>query len=763
MKFLRALLVMIAAAGLFLPAGKGLSFQADGPVQPDNPNPRMEFSGPDSVQPTMGEAAAAQWSTNFSPRGLTFDVYTVAVDSQYAYFGGGFVAAGDVEANYIARWDPVGLSWSPMGDLQDAVYAIIVHNGQIYACGEYFVVRWDAGTQTWEYIGYPSGYALAMTALGDYLYVGGNFEYIEGVAANRVARYHIPSGSWQALGSGVDRRVRALASDGVQVYIGGEFTEAGGMPANRIAAWSPGSQLWDNLAGGVQGSRVTALDDYGGTIYVGGTFTQTGTVAALNVAVWNGSQWGALGDGVEGTVRGISASGSGVYAAGDIYASGTPQVDLNYAARWNPGQGKWTPLGTGLEADWYNSYIFPDKCYSCAVAAGHERLYYGGSFEAAGGTTALHAAAWNPSATQWEALYNGPGGQGLDEEIKALAVIGTDVYAGGWFERVGDQNIPYIAKWDSLTKQWSPLGQGVNWGVEALAVMGDNLYVGGRFGQAGGIDVRYLARWNTTTQTWHPVGSGADPGPVDWVEALAVQDDQLFVGGYFTGIWDHGSSIASDHFAVWDATGQSWSTVADAGLDGPVFTILPHGDDVYVGGGFYQNSGSDFEHVARLDTNTGIWHAVGDGLSSNVHHLEAYGQDVLASGAFLSGVRRWDSASQLWQELPGGGFSGGFYYGSIVYDLVAAPNGDVFAGGTFTQAGNRAAYNIAQWSPVCEAWFPVDKGMNARVYALALQDENLYAGGEFSLAGDHTSAKMASILTGEVTCTSVYFLPMLIR
>lgn len=770
MKLIRTLVVSICLVAVLLPGGAvapvlggaapGVVGGADAPDE----SPLWRPVLPSSAAPAAG------WEARFSPRGLSWDVYTVALDDQYVYFGGGFVAAGDVEAHYVARWDPAAQTWAALGEFHSAVRVLYAaDDGYLYAGGENFVERWDPAAGTWENLGNPDHYVLALAKLGDYLYVGGSFTAVEGTAASRVARLHLPGRTWEPLGAGLDDRVLALEVSGDRVYAGGEFGQAGGAAANRIAAWDTVQQAWVDLAGGVQGGMqsavVRALAADQGTLYVGGAFTQTGTVAAENVAAWNGVQWQALGEGIDGTVHGLSAGPAGLYAAGNLYASGTPPVEVDNAARWNPATQKWEPLDTGLDGDYIDLGLFPDGCTACGAAAGFGRVFFAGSFKSAGGRTALRAAAWDPAAGQWEALYNGPGGQGLDGDVNAVAVMGSDVYVGGWFEHAGADEITYLAKWDSLALTWSPLlsgpaQSGVDWGVYALAVLGDDLYVGGRFGQAGGIDVHYLARWNSTTESWHAVGSGSDPGPIDWVEALAVQGDKLFVGGYFTGVIDYDVTIPTDYFAVWDAATQSWSTVADAGLGGRVQAILPAGDDVYVGGGFYQAGGSRFSHIARLDTLTGEWHAVGEGLDGTVNDLVLYDGDVLAAGVFTPGVKRWNTSAQAWELLPGGGFSGGFYYGSIVYDLEVSPNGDIFAGGTFDHSGTTVVYNIARWSPACERWLPVDIGTNAAVHALALQDDRLYAGGVFSLAGRRPSARFAAVQPGEAVCGYELYMPV---
>lgn len=68
-------------------------------------------------------------------------------------------------------------------------------------------------------------------------------------------------------------------------------------------------------------------------------------------------------------------------------------------------------------------------------------------------------------------------------------------------------------------------------------------------------------------------------------------------------------------------------------------------------------------------------------------------------------------------------------------------NGDLYAGGNFTQAGDTAANYIARWDG--STWSPVGTGMNAAVRALCVYNNELYAGGDFNVAGGITARKIA--------------------
>src|SRR5438093_3680349 len=88
------------------------------------------------------------------------------------------------------------------------------------------------------------------------------------------------------------RGVRTILVQGANVYVGGGFTQIAGVPANNIAKWD--GTNWSALGGGLDGV-VSALAAHGGDLYVGGSFESAGGIAATNVARWNGSGWSAVG------------------------------------------------------------------------------------------------------------------------------------------------------------------------------------------------------------------------------------------------------------------------------------------------------------------------------------------------------------------------------------------------------------------------------------------------------------------------------------
>src|SRR5439155_18357155 len=86
------------------------------------------------------------------------------------------------------------------------------------------------------------------------------------------------------------------------------------------------------------------------------------------------------------------------------------------------------------------------------------------------------------------------------------------------------------AKWGGRSR-WA-LGSWMTDLVSALAVSGSDLYAGGQFTTAGGTAANSIAKWNGSS--WTALGSGmggAPPGYVPSVSALAVTGSDLYAGG----------------------------------------------------------------------------------------------------------------------------------------------------------------------------------------------------------------------------------------
>jgi trimeric autotransporter adhesin len=419
------------------------------------------------------------------------------------YAFGGFTNAGGVTAISLAKWN--GATWSAFGALNGNITRAISNAGSLYIAGDFNVANYNTSSNV----------------LGNHIirWDGATFHAVTGKPAQGTHLFV------QSLG---------LGSDGL--YMGGVFNVVGATTAPHIARWDGAN--WYTLGAGVNGTytgttlTVRAIKNYNNQLFVGGGFVSAGAVTANNIAMWDGSQWWALGSGVDSSVSAIDADPTGVYVGGSFInaTDWTGTYGVNHIARWDASTGWWN-LGLGVN----------NTVSAVCLANGH--LYVGGSFTTAGSITANRIAMWD--GANWSSLGTGTA-NGVGGTVSAILVDGSSVYVGGSFTTAGTVTARGIARWDGSS--WSSVGQGMfhtsTATVTALAKSGNYLYACGAFTNAGGSAItRNIARWDGTQ--WQGLGSGVGndftPG-ASRGSALALSGNDVFLGGTFetAGVCDAG-------------------------------------------------------------------------------------------------------------------------------------------------------------------------------------------------------------------------------
>jgi hypothetical protein len=134
----------------------------------------------------------------------------------------------------------------------------------------------------------------------------------------------------------------------------------------------------------------------------------------------------------------------------------------------------------------------------------------------------------------------------MNGAVLALAVSGSDLYAGGDFRMAGGLPASCIAKWDG--SNWSPLGSGIGRGLRsprvfALSASDRDLYAAGNFTTAGGKVSAYVARAYLGVlgpRITCPPSTNVDCGQSATLTALVTNSSGLPL----TVVWDVNGQVA---------------------------------------------------------------------------------------------------------------------------------------------------------------------------------------------------------------------------
>ncbi|HKF90153.1 MAG TPA: DNRLRE domain-containing protein [Acidimicrobiia bacterium] len=226
-------------------------------------------------------------------------------------------------------------------------------------------------------------------------------------------------------------------------------------------------------------------------------------------------------------------------------------------------------------------------------SADETRVFLGGKFTNISGSSRGRLAAVSVATGAVDTTFKPPA---VGAEVKALAVAGSKVYAGGQFEYVGGSTGPKrarLAAFDATTGVLDPIWTpAADHAVYALAVSADRarIFAGGAFDVVSGLSRLNLAKLSASDgavdPAWHP-----DPNSP--VLALATTATGVFAAG-------GGSANA---FAAYDpATGsQRWIRHSN----GDFQAVAVSGNIVYAGGHYDTFEGELRRKLVALDTATG--------------------------------------------------------------------------------------------------------------------------------------------------------------
>ncbi len=383
-------------------------------------------------------------------------------------------------------------------------------------------------------------------------------------------------------------------------------------------------------------------------------------------------------------------------------------------------------------------------------------------------TQGLYAAATGDEQGRLWMLRRDPD-SGFDGPVYAIAYVSAnEIYVGGAFTHAGQVETPYLARWDGSA--WQPVtpdrGFAPNAPVHALLVNNGDIYAGGDFG------LRYLPQGSLAS--WEDWGGINDGGTI---KTLALHDGGIFVGGTFDDI----GGITAHKLAKRKSDG-SWVRIADPPNDScngvlqegkHVSALTDVNNIMYIGGNFHEVGAEANGSYCRDPSVYGLAKSSGSSVywisgtprksdlhkNSDIFAMIRYASKKWVVGGRISNVKCYykdgyydgwwpdkdyctsdGTASNLALLTDKAWSVPDYLKANNVVNAIDVQGNRLLVGGEFSQVGDGVtAYRIAFYDNFPDsggAWHALGGGLNAQVYAIAQDGDDVYAGGDFTLAGN---------------------------
>ena len=366
-----------------------------------------------------------------------------------------------------------------------------------------------------------------------------------------------------------------------------DWANAHGFTADELAWIQPGyppQTFWGDMGGGTDSTVQALLNDGMGNLYVAGLFTSAGGTAATAIARWDGSQYHAVGAGLDGQVHALEQFD------GKLYAGGQFQNGLYDLAIWENNTWTYANVMLGNWALINDLHVFNGQLHAAGEASGFPGVVHS--------VMVLQGGTWN--------LVD----QSFNGSILTLGEHDGDLVAGGDFTELGQFGGTPCAHVARLVNgSWEQLSNGLPDRVNALHDRNGTLLAGGLIfdGMNAGFGLALIAPSDTAWSL--PAFSngsllGTGSMGVSAVTGFGEHNGEVYLCGNFNvfGPWwnSDGSQAALWIDATEDVAGIAW-------INGPgVAAVTSYNGQVVIGGEFQSANMTLCSNVASSDLIQGM-------------------------------------------------------------------------------------------------------------------------------------------------------------
>lgn len=379
-----------------------------------------------------------------------------------------------------------------------------------------------------------------------------------------------------------------------------------------------------------------------------------------------------------------------------------------------------------------------------AISDGAGGWIIGGSFTMAGDSARTNLAQIN--AAGQVTAFN----PGANSSVRAMLLVGNDLYLGGDFTTIAGGGRTRLAKMSfpaGVLSSWVCTANGT---VNDIARYNDRLYVAGAFTTIGGQSRKYLASMDTATgavATWN--AGITSTALVPCVNTIAFNNGKVYVGGLFNAIGGQPRSMAG---AV--DTGTAIATSWNPSMNNGVNKLLFAGGKVYAAGQFINVGGQMRKGLVVVDSFYGLPDSFDPGLhlsGAYFNELAVSNNMLVAGGAFYPDAAAMSGYTFVNYLLFIDIATGSISYNKCVTDndvyTVNISNGKLYAGGLLTAAGIKERPATAAIDLVADTITQYNFPAGDEVLGLTAGPSKIYVCGKFMNLYNYTPSYLAFYLT----------------
>jgi hypothetical protein len=537
------------------------------------------------ISPTTG-ALQTDWVANVTGS----DVNVLKTDGTSLFVGGGFSQIGVTSVTNLAKIDTnTGSTVSILGEPDGTIHAILLSAGGIY--------------------------------------VGGNFNAIDGNSSNYVAKVN-GSGTLIWSNSNLDSNVFGLSLSNNKLYVIGSFSN----PRSALITLDPstGNDLLLNFQ--ITTGGITGLRELDGKIFLFGSFTsilgkEQAYITAINPSDDTIVSWDAR----------IAAPN--IQERGDIFKFSNGNVLIGASFPTLQGVKRTylseIDLTTGKPTDWSPTFTFPGGVDVIqALYLKQSRLYLGGSFTEVNGLTRNRFASFDllpkPTLNNFTASFSG-----YTNSVSKIAEMNGNIIVSGGYDTVNGSTQKHIVALNATSAQPSyTFAPNTNFAINEFLKLSNGKYViAGDFNLINGATaINRFAVVNEDSGTLVQFPSGSSIGAIYRI----LESNGKLVVGFDNNAAPSGTGCCIGFYDTSTLTPISHSLGITPAAGGKVNDLFISGNDLFLMGNITGVKGELKSHFASVSLDTLQLTEFSPVFSSEVYKVTETTTDYYFAGRFIN-------------------------------------------------------------------------------------------------------------------------------